>query len=126
MILDAGPLIAVDRGEAEVSAVVNQAVARGEPLRTSAPVVAQVLRSPPQQVRLVRFLRSVDVHPFEHADAARVGGLLRSSGGTDVVDAHLVVLATQLADDILTADTGDFAALVGSLGRGGPILLRWD
>jgi len=43
-----------------------------------------------------------------------------------VVDAHLVVLATQLADDILTADTGDLAALVGSLGRGGPILLRWD
>lgn len=125
MILDAGPLIAVDRGDSRVGDLVDLVARRGEVLRTSAPVVAQVWRDGARQARLARFLRATEVYPFEVADAARVGDLLQRSGRADAIDAHLVVLADQLGDDIVTADLADFAELVGTLGDRGPTVHRW-
>ena len=126
MILDAGPLIAFDRAEHKIQGYLTAALTRGEILRTSSPVVAQVWRDGARQARLARLLRPLAVHPFMADDARPVGELLRHSGGADVVDAHLVVLATQLGEDILTADVGDFAALVDTLAPGAPTVHHWD
>ena len=108
MILDAGVLVAVDRGEQAAQSFLTAALDVGAVLRTSAPVVAQVWRDGSRQARLARFLDTVETHDFTHLDARLVGGMLLRSGTSDVVDAHVAALALRLQDDIITADTHDF------------------
>ena len=125
MILDAGLLIAVDRGEHAARSFLAAAVEAEEALQTTAPVVAQVWRDGRRQARLARFLRTVEVHAFDRADSGEVGELLARSGTGDVVDAHLVVVAVQLGDSIITSDARDFAALVNDLGAEAPRIHHW-
>ena len=122
MILDAGFLISVDRGERAARAVV---LADDAPhsLHTSHPVVAQVWRDGSSQARLAAFLKHITVHPFD--DGPAVGRLLARSGTSDVVDAHLVVLAAHLDKDILTADPTDLKTISDSLGSSGPTIRPW-
>lgn len=94
-------------------------------LRTTAPFVAQVWRDGSCQARLAKFLATVEVHDFTLVDASVVGGLLRRSQTSDVVDAHIVALALRLDDSILTADTSDFSALTSHLGARAPHLHHW-
>ncbi len=97
----------------------------GAALRTTAPVVAQVWRNGSRQAKLAKFLETVEVHDFTLADAPVVGGLLRRSQTSDVVDAHIVALALRLDDSILTADTPDFSALTSHLGPKAPEVHHW-
>ena len=46
LLLDAGPLIAIDRGDRETADGVGRAAERGLTLRTSAIVIAQAWRDP--------------------------------------------------------------------------------
>ena len=104
MILDTGFLISVDRGEDAARSFL--ATARpSTPLHTTHPVVAQAWRNGSRQARLAALLKTLTVHPFD--DGTPVGRLLALSGGSDVVDAHLVVLAVRLGDDVLTGDYDD-------------------
>ena len=125
MILDAGFLIAIDRGESTALSFLTAALQEGAALRTTAPVVAQVWRDGSRQARLAKFLETVEVHDFTLADAHTVGGLLRRSQTSDVVDAHLVALALRLDDSILTADPLDFSALSSHLGPRTPEVHHW-
>lgn len=111
MILDAGLLIAVDRGERAAQSFLPATWEEGAVLHTTAPVVAQVWRDGSRQTRLAKFLGTVEVHDFTLTDALVVGDLLSRSQTSDVVDAHLVALALRLPDNILTADAPDFSAL---------------
>lgn len=122
MILDAGFLISVDRGERSARAAVLAEEAP-DSWHTSHPVVAQVWRDGSSQARLAAFLKHVTVHPFDNGPA--VGRLLARSGTSDVVDAHLVVLAVRLDDDILTADPTDLKTISDSLGSSGPSIRPW-
>lgn len=123
MILDAGVLISVDRGEQSAREFLTAAVRTGADLHTSEPVVAQVWRSSSEQARLARFLTACTVHAFD--DGRTVGRLLRRSGSSDVVDAHLVVLAVELGENILTGDPDDIAAVVQALGARRPVVYAW-
>ena len=125
MILDAGFLIAIDRGEFTAHSFLAATLQEGAVLRTTAPVVAQVWRDGSRQARLPKFLGTVEVHDFTLADAPIVGELLRRSQTSDVVDAHLVALALRLLDSILTADTPDFSALTSHLGPRAPLIHHW-
>ena len=125
MILDAGVLVAIDRNEPAAKDFVNAALEDRAHLRTTAPVVAQVWRDGARQVRLVRFLRWVEVLAFRPEQAPLVGSLLRRSQASDVVDAHVLACALDLPDSIITADIGDFAQLSAHLGAGSPKLLHW-
>ncbi len=95
-------------------------------MHTTAPVVAQVWRDGSQQARLAKFLDTIEVHNFTLADAHVVGGLLRRSHTSDVVDAHLVALALRLPDSIITADTPDLMVLTSHLGPQAPRVLHWQ
>ena len=123
MILDAGVLISADRGEQSAREFLTAAARAGAELHTSEPVVAQVWRSPSRQARLATLLSACTVHPF--ADGQTVGRLLGRSGSTDVVDAHLVALAVQLGDDILTGDPEDLSAVADQLGEHRPTVHAW-
>jgi len=126
VILDAGLLIAVDRDERAARSFLTAAVRADEVLRTTAPVVAQVWRDGRRQARLAQFLTTLEIHPFDRADAGAVGEILSNSGTADVVDAHLVVLAIQMGDGIITSDAQDFAVLVSHLGSDAPEILHWQ
>lgn len=122
MILDAGVLISVERGDRSALALAPSAI-DAELLHTTHAVVAQVWRDGAKQARLAKFLRTVTIHPLE--DGTEIGRLLANSGGSDVVDAHLVHLALQLGDAVLTGDAADLKTISDSLGDAGPAIRPW-
>lgn len=126
MILDAGVLIAVDRGTQQAREYLDSAQRNGDVFHTTAPVAAQVWRSGSRQVRLTRALGAMTVHPFEPGDIAQVGEALRRSGTADVVDAHLYVVAQRIGHNILTSDAADFASLRTAAAPNAPQVLAWQ
>lgn len=110
MIIDAGPLIADgERINSRLWALIKRATQRGVDVHTTHPVLAQVWRNPARQANLARLLRHIEHHPLDNG--AAVGQRLAASGTSDVVDAHLVVLAERLGTFVLTSDPADMTAL---------------
>jgi PIN domain len=114
VVYDAGALIAADNGDRRFWADHRVRLELGVVPMTTAPVVAQVGRSP-RQVPLRRLLRGCAVLPFESEQAHEVGELLAHAGRSDVVDAHVVVTAGRTAATVLTSDPADIAALAAEL-----------
>ena len=116
LLLDAGPLIAIDRGDRETADGVGRAAERGLTLRTSAIVISQAWRDPRgRQAALARLLRTVDVVPVDERRAREAGVLLGRSRTSDAVDASLVLLA-EIGDFILTSDPDDMRRLAAAAG----------
>jgi hypothetical protein len=61
IVLDAGALIALDRGNKRMIALLDRALAQGRVFRVPAGVVGQAWRNGRVQVALARFLRSEEV-----------------------------------------------------------------
>lgn len=100
------------------------ALARAKvPLHTTHPVVAQVWRGGATQARLAAFLKSVAVHPLD--DGLALGRLLALAGTSDVVDAHLVMVAVRLGDSILTGDPDDLTRISDAMGGAAPTIHSW-
>jgi len=111
LILDAGALSAVDRGERAMMARLRVAQQRGLELRSNAMVVAQVWRDRRgRQVNLARVLRAVDVRSVSHSEGREAGALLSEAGTTDPIDATVVLLAAP-GDRILTSNPEDLTRL---------------
>jgi hypothetical protein len=111
LILDAGALVAVDRGNRAMIARLRAAQQHGLNLRSNAMVVAQVWRDPhDRQAGLAQMLRAVDVRAVSPDDGRRAGVLLGMTGTSDPVDATVVLLASP-GDRIVTSDPQDLAAL---------------
>lgn len=123
MILDAGFLVSVDRGERVAQEFLAAAVRHNTPLSSTEPVIAQVWRDGPRQARLARLLAAIAVHPFD--DGRTVGAILARSGTADVVDAHIVSVAIRVGEPILTADVGDISRLVAALPEHQPRIHCW-
>src|SRR4051812_17034751 len=104
LVLDAGALIALDRGDKRMIALLQQALAQGRSFRVPAGVVAQVWRDGRVQVTLVRFLRSQEVKiiPLDEQLARACGELCGATNSSDIVDASVVILARQWQDHIVT------------------------
>lgn len=111
LLLDAGALIAVERADRDVIALIKR-----ERLHRRVPVchggvVGQVWRGGrDRQAGLSRLLRGVEVVPVDDLVGRRAGVLLGRTGTSDVIDAALAVLAAD-GDEILTADPDDLARL---------------
>lgn len=113
VVLDSGALIAVDRRDRRVGAMLRAAQRERVPVRTSAAVVAQVWRSGARQVNLARTLAGVAVFSLDGGSGRRVGKLLAASRSRDVVNAH-VALITEPDDTMLTSDPDDLRALLAA------------
>ena len=120
---DAGTLIAAERSDRALWADHRVRLELGLVPLTTAPVVAQVSRSP-RQVQLRRFLRGCIVSPLAADEAEVVGALMATAGTSDVVDAHLVVASAERVDSILTSDVGDIELLVGAASPESPPVVR--
>ena len=111
LILDAGALVGVDRGNRAMIARLRAAQQHGLDLRSNAMVVAQVWRDRHgRQAGLAQMLRAVDVRAVSPDDGRRAGVLLGMTGTSDPVDATVVLLASA-GDRIVTSDPQDLAAL---------------
>jgi hypothetical protein len=115
IVLDAGALIAVDRADREVMAMLKAERRAGRLPTTHGGVVGQVWRGGARQARLARLLDAVEVVALDDALGRRAGALLGRCGSADVVDAALVLLAVD-GDLIFTSDPGDLEALAGAAG----------
>jgi hypothetical protein len=112
VIVDSGALIAFERGDRSVAALLEAARRRGEAVETSSGCVAQSWRiGGPRQALLARALHGVDERPLD-ADSSKAIGLLCGRAGTsDVIDAHIAVLACR-GDVVVTSDEGDILVLL--------------
>ena len=110
VVYDAGVLIAADRNERRVWAEHRARLEAGLAPVVTAPVVAQASRSP-RQVHLRRFLRGCDVVAFMPDDSHQVGVLLNKARSSDVVDAHVIVVASRTGQVVLTSDAQDLGSL---------------
>jgi hypothetical protein len=121
VVYDAGALIAADRDDPKLWADHRVLLECGVTPWTTAPVVAQVSRSP-AQVRLRRFLRGCHIADFDGEQAHAVGALLGASGTADVVDAHVIVTAAARAATVLSSDPDDLQRLSQKLPA--PVLVK--
>ena len=117
LTLDAGALIAFERNDRAVVAIVARAREHNIRLAAPAGVVGQVWRDGSRQVRLARLLGSdlVDVVPLDDARARAAGQLCGVAGTRDVIDASVVLWARQRGQGVLTADADDLKRLDSSL-----------
>ena len=111
--LDAGALIALDRNNRQVIALLERARERGDIVTVPASALAQAIRKPEQQARLSRFIRqsTTDVVPLDRVDAVRVGRLLATTGTADVVDAHVIECARRTKTAVVTSEPKDLRQL---------------
>jgi hypothetical protein len=114
LTLDAGALIAIDRLDRKMALLLSTARRRGLELAVPAGAVGQVWREGRTQARLARFLGSSDVAvvPLDDAAARAAGQLLGTTGGTDVIDASVVLCARMRRHDaVVTSDPRDISSL---------------
>jgi ribosomal protein L18 len=112
LVLDAGALVAIDRGDRAMRARLELAEAHGDVARTNAMVVAQVWRDARgKQTLLARALQNTDIRSVDPPTGRAAAVLLGTVGTSDPVDATVVLLA-EPGDQILTSDVGDIGRLV--------------
>jgi hypothetical protein len=113
LTLDAGALIAFDRNDRHVVALIARALTLGYALAVPAGVVGQVWRDGRRQVRLARLLgsREVEVEPLDDQRAREAGQLCGVRRTADVIDASVVLCARSRGHRIVTSDPTDIRAL---------------
>ena len=118
---DAGGLIALDRGDRRVLALLARAGERGMRITVPATALAQVIRRPARQARIARLIRqpSTDLRALDGPDATATGLLLASRGTADIVDGHVVICARRAGQVVVTSDAEDLRRLDPAL----PLLL---
>lgn len=116
LVLDAGILIAFDRGDRPAAGDLVAALRNDGDLWTHPLVVAQAWRGGGRQARLAWLLRSVKVVPLYEEDGRAAGELMAKAGTSDPVDAALVVIADS-GDRIVSDDIDDMRRLVAASGR---------
>lgn len=110
--LDAGGLIAVDRGDRYLLTTLALVRQMSGTVTVPATVLAQAMRSP-RQVRLVRLVRQTgtNVVDLDRADAIAVGRILATTRTADIADAHVVLCARRAQQAVVTSDAGDLRRL---------------
>jgi hypothetical protein len=112
-VLDAGALIALERRNSRMFALVEAAAKNRIELILPSAVLAQVWRDGAKQALLARVLGNPGMleAPLHHGEAKQIGLLLCSSKTSDVVDAHVALLADRLAAPVITSDPRDLSQI---------------
>lgn len=116
LVLDAGALIAVDRGDRKVLLRLRIAKSEGIAVRTNAMAVAQVWRDDRgRQAVLATAMKGVDVHAVAPETGRAAGLVLAVAGLDDAIDATVALLARD-GDTVLTSDPADLRRLLAAAG----------
>lgn len=115
LVFDSGALIALERGDRAIAALLATAAGSGAEAVTSTACVAQVWRDPARQARLVRALAGFLESDLDAQRARDCGTLLARSETRDVADAAVSLLVDD-GDTILTSDPHDIGRLLDAAG----------
>lgn len=117
LVLDTGALIALNKNERRLIALLVAAREMAVRLVIPATVLAQVWREGGRQARLVTLARDekTEVPPLNRAWAESVGALCAQRGTKDIVDAHVALVGLLERAKVLTSDPDDLRRLVPNL-----------
>jgi hypothetical protein len=123
IVLDAGALIALERDDRPMWAVLKLAAVRSVEIVVPSSVVAQVWRGTRAQANLARALEQCAIAAFDPI-ARRVGELCGRTKTRDICDAHVALVGVAVADVIYTSDPLDLRRLVAACHGRKPTILR--
>lgn len=111
--LDTGALIAIERADRKMQALLDEAHAAGLPIDIPAGPLAQAWRSGPRQARLARTLHlaNVTVLALDEPNAKAAGILCGQRGTRDPIDASVVLNARRRDQAVITSDPADLRHL---------------
>lgn len=114
LILDAGGILALARGDGVARSVLDRARREGYVVVIPTPVLAQVHRGGRDRAGVDRVVKAVDaLLPTSAEVARRAGELLARSGTSDAVDAIVAAEALLASPSlILTSDAEDISRLI--------------
>ncbi|MGH9055687.1 MAG: PIN domain-containing protein [Acidimicrobiales bacterium] len=116
LVVDTGALIAFDRGDRRVAALIEAARRQRDRVVTSSGCVAQAWRGGgAHQALLARLLRGTAEVGLDGRISRSIGGLCAATNTTDVVDSHLALLVRD-GDVVLTSDVDDLRRLLRARG----------
>jgi rRNA-processing protein FCF1 len=113
IVLDAGALIAFERADARLRALLREALRLGVRVVIPAGVVGQVFRDGGRQARLSALLRgpTTVVAPLDLALAEACGTLCGRASTSDVIDASVVLIARRERAVVVSSDVDDLRRL---------------
>ncbi len=116
IILDSGAIIASERNDATLAAILKAARKDRTPILVPATVVAETWRGASTHARTAHLFGSVDGFPeLNEQTARRVGALLAISRTAEIVDGNVVAIAIALRPaTIVTSDVDDVTHLLRS------------
>jgi predicted nucleic acid-binding protein len=113
LTLDAGALIAYERGDERVREILAVGYARGLVPTIPAIALAEVWRGDAKDARVARLLKACSIEAIDEHIARAAGSLRRATPGTGTIDACIAVGVRRRGDTIATSDPGDMRALLG-------------
>jgi predicted nucleic acid-binding protein len=123
IVLDAGALIALERNDRTLWAVLKSAARAGDDVLVPSTVLAQVWRNRPTQNNVARALQHCVIAGFDPV-ATLVGELCGRAGTRDICDAHVALVAATRGYALYTSDPQDLRRLIKALGKESPTIIR--
>ena len=119
-VLDAGALIAVERGERDVLSMLQTAFTIGHSVRVPVGVIGQVWRDPGRQAVLSRTLKRCEEVALDGSTARAAGRLCGWTDTTDVIDASIAIAVADSRNRgdrivLITSDSRDMRVLLSAL-----------
>jgi predicted nucleic acid-binding protein len=113
LTLDAGALIAYERGDERIREILAVAYARGLAPTIPAIALAEVWRGDPKDARVARLLKACSVETVDERLARDAGRLRRAMPGAGTIDACIAVGVNKRRDAVVTSDADDMRRLLG-------------
>ncbi len=113
VVLDTGALIAFERGDGKMRALVREALKTRARLVIPAGVLGQAWRGAERQVPLRALVKmpTTIVPSLDQVLAEAAGVLCGRAGSSDVIDASVVLVARRERAVVVTSDVGDLRRL---------------
>jgi predicted nucleic acid-binding protein len=113
LTLDAGALIAYERGQERIRKILAVSYERGFVPTIPAVALAEVWRGDAKDARVARLLKASSIEILDERIARAAGSLRRATHGANAIDACIAVGVRHRGDAIATSDPGDMRALLG-------------
>jgi len=113
LTLDAGALIAYERGDERIREILAVGYARGLVPTIPAIALAEVWRGDAKDARVARLLKACLIETVDERLARAAGTLRRVTPGGTTIDACIAVGVRRRGDAIATSDPRDMRAFLG-------------
>ena len=116
LVLDAGVLIAHERGDRSPAAWLDRAAREGVDIAVAAPTITEVWRDGSRQARLARLLNVCRIIDCDRQLARSGGEIMARASSRATLDAIVVAAAVLVGGAVLTDDLSDLRSLGAAAG----------